>query len=80
MSRERRKYTGKVREVMFDCFGDFEGFVLLTCCTERHVFRSCEKGIREIALLACEKRLTVSVWVDATKKPEVICGLVIECC
>lgn len=77
--RDERKYTGRVCEVVYDCFGAFEGFVLSACCTEKHVFRSREKGIGEIALHACKERLTVSVWVDARKKPEVICKVIVEC-
>ena len=77
--RDERKYTGRVCEVIYDCFGAFDGFVLSTCCTEKHVFRSREKGIGEIALHACKERLTVSVWVDARKKPEVICKVIVGC-
>jgi hypothetical protein len=77
--REKRKFTGKVCEVMYDCFGDFDGFVLATCCMERNVFMSREKGIGELALYACEKRLTVTVWVDTEKKAEVICKLIVGC-
>jgi hypothetical protein len=73
------RYTGKICEVLYDCFGDFEGFVLLSCCTERHVFRSRKKGIGTLALLACEKQLTVTVVVDARTRPEVICGLILGC-
>jgi hypothetical protein len=77
---ETHRHTGKICEVIYDCFGDFEGFVLSTCCTEKHLFSSRKKGIGALALLACEKQLTVSVWVDARAKPEVICRIVIGCC
>jgi hypothetical protein len=74
-----QRYTGKICEVFYDCFGDFEGFVLLSCCTRRHVFRSRERGIGTLALLACEKQLGVTVVVDARTRPDVICGLVLGC-
>ena len=75
----KHEYTGKICEVLYDCFGDFEGFVLTACCTERHVFKSREVAIGTIALLACEKRLSVSVWLDSTSKPERICKIIIRC-
>ena len=57
-----REYTGKVCEVFFDCFGDFEGFALSDCCG-MHTFRTRESGIREIALRACNEGLLLSVYV-----------------
>jgi hypothetical protein len=62
--KDGRVHTGKVCEVLYDCFGDFDGFVLEACCNERHVFRSRQAGIGNVVLLACERRLTVSVWLD----------------
>ena len=76
---ETHSYTGKICDVVYDCFGDFEGFVLSTCCTEKHVLRSRKKGIGTLALLACEKQLMVTVWVDARTKPEVICRISLGC-
>jgi hypothetical protein len=52
--------TGKVREVIFDCFGDFEGFVLESCET-RHRFRSSEKGVERVVMRALRDRLLISV-------------------
>jgi hypothetical protein len=57
------EYTGKVCEIAFDCFGDFEGFVLSDCCST-HVFKTRERGIGEIALRACKERLILSVHVE----------------
>jgi Zinc carboxypeptidase len=54
--------TGKVREVIFDCFGDFKGFVLESC-SDRHYIASSEKGVGEIVLRACRERCTVTVWL-----------------
>jgi hypothetical protein len=57
------EYTGKVCEVLFDCFGDFEGFVLSYCgCTR--AFRTRERGIGEIVLRACKERLLLSVYIE----------------
>ncbi len=55
-------YTGKVCEVIFDCFGDFEGFILESC-DGRHRFRSSEVGIGRLVLKACQDRLWLSVCV-----------------
>jgi hypothetical protein len=55
--------TGKVREVIFDCFGDFKGFVLETC-SDRHHIRSHERGVAEIVLRACRERCTVTVCLN----------------
>lgn len=59
-----REYIGKVCEVLFDCFGDFEGFVL-SDCKGSHAFRTREHGIKEIVLRACKERLLLSVYVRA---------------
>jgi hypothetical protein len=56
-------YTGKVSEVIYDCFGDFEGFILKSCegC---HRFKSREKGIGDLVLKACRERLRISVFAE----------------
>jgi hypothetical protein len=76
---EGRSYTGKICEVFYDCFGDFEGFMLLSCCTEKHRFDSRRKGIGAIVQMACEKQLTVTIMTDGRARPEVICGVAIGC-
>jgi hypothetical protein len=57
--------TGKVCEVTFDCFGDFQGFVLETC-SGRHRFDSTEPGVERLVLRACRERLTIAVCVAKT--------------
>jgi hypothetical protein len=56
------EYCGKVVEVIFDCFGDLEGFVLDSCC-ERIAFKTLEDRLGELALRACKERLTLCVQV-----------------
>jgi len=56
--------TGKIAEVIFDCFGDFEGFVLERCCSSPCVFKSREKAIGELALKACSLRWTITVFSE----------------
>jgi hypothetical protein len=72
-----RQFTGKVCEVLFDCFGDFEGFVL-SDCERAHTFKTREPGLMEIVLRACKERLLLSVYVDRGHGNR-ICRLVIRC-
>jgi murein tripeptide amidase MpaA len=74
---ERDCYTGKVSEVIFNCFGDFEGFVLETC-GECHRFKSTEKGIKEIVLRACKERLLITVCV-VKKCDRTIHEIIVRC-
>lgn len=71
------EYTGKVCEVIFDCFGDFEGFVL-SDCHGTHTFKTRQSGIGEIALRACKERLLVCVYVESGHEQR-ICKIAIRC-
>ena len=57
-----RERCGKVCEVLFDCHGEFTGFVLEDCC-EKHVFHSRARDIGSLAVKACRYGLTLCVWV-----------------
>jgi hypothetical protein len=59
-----RRLSGKVREVIFDRFGDFEGFLLDTFDEERLV-ESHEPGIGKIMLEAARERWLVDVYLDS---------------
>jgi len=75
---QRDVYTGKIAEVIFDCFGDFAGFVLESC-GERHNFSTREKGVGELVMRACRERLLLSV--DVKKKGgERIREIIVRCC
>jgi hypothetical protein len=74
---KEHEYTGKVCEVLFDCFGDFEGFVL-SDCDDEHTFKTRERGIEEIVLRAGKERLLLSVYVTADDKHRIL-RLVIRC-
>jgi hypothetical protein len=67
---ERICYEGKVSGLLFDRFGDFEGFCLDTEDGERKFF-SREKEIEELAERAWRERLRIEVWVerDALHRP-----------
>jgi hypothetical protein len=54
---------GRVAEVLFDCHGSFSGFVLDECCAQQ-IFKTRERDIGELVLLACRERLRICVTVD----------------
>ena len=73
---ETGEVTGKVRCLLYDCFGDFEGFDLENC-TECHHFTTGERGVEEIIRRACQDRSWVKVLFDEDSRR--ILGIVIEC-
>ncbi len=68
---ESRTRCGKVAEVLFDCHGDFCGFVLDECCG-RPAFETRERAIGELVLRACRDGLNLTVTVDET------CGRIVR--
>jgi hypothetical protein len=56
-------YTGKVNALIYDRFGDFEGFLLDTEEGER-TFTSREHGIEELVRRAWAERILITVLVD----------------
>jgi hypothetical protein len=65
-----KEFTGKVCEVVFDCFGDFVGFVLEDCC-EHRAFDSRGKEIGDLVLRALKERLNLMV-VTAGKEHRIV--------
>jgi murein tripeptide amidase MpaA len=63
-------YTGKVCEVIFNCFGNFEGFVLESC-GDVYQFKSTEPAISELVLRACKERLCISVCIYEGNKSQI---------
>ncbi len=59
----RRDLTGKVAGLMFDRFGDFEGFVLDTEDGDQRLF-SREKEVEELVELAWRERLRLTVSIE----------------
>jgi hypothetical protein len=60
---ERTAHTGKISGLIFDRFGDFEGFVLETDEEERS-YHSREREIESIAARAWRERLRVRVFSE----------------
>lgn len=69
----RRQFTGKVSGVLYDRYGDFEGFTLDTADGER-LFRSREHTIEDLAVRAWRERTLIVVYVAAhePRRPETI--------
>jgi hypothetical protein len=61
--KEFRAFTGKITGLIFDRFGDFEGFVVDTEDGE-HKFFSREKEIEELAERVWAERLRITVFAD----------------
>ena len=57
-----REHCGKVCEVLFDCHGEFTGFVLEECC-QRRVFHSRSRSVGRLVLESCRDALTLCVVV-----------------
>lgn len=55
-------FEGKITGVAYDCFGDFEGFVLDTCGREIR-FNAHEHEIEELVRLAWQERIAITVVV-----------------
>jgi hypothetical protein len=59
----RHGYTGKISGLIFDRYGDFDGFVLDTAERE-HKFFSREKDMEELAARVWRERLLITVWAE----------------
>jgi Listeria-Bacteroides repeat domain (List_Bact_rpt) len=72
-----RAHTGKIAGLLFDHFGDFEGFVLDTVERER-AFHSRERNIRDLAELAWRERLRITVYADRDEPHRILRIVVLE--
>lgn len=61
---ECREWTGKVVSVIYDRFGDFEGFVLETEEGHEHCFHGREPEIERLVRYAWDDRAVISVFVE----------------
>jgi hypothetical protein len=60
-------FVGKVACLRYDCFGDFEGFVLESCARE-HFIPAREPAIERIAHRACMERSILRVVFDRLRR------------
>jgi hypothetical protein len=70
------EHSGKVCEVLFDCFGDFEGFVLDSCSGSIR-FTTRESGLVNLVLRACRDRFLLSIFVERGSAQK-ICKLAVR--
>jgi hypothetical protein len=68
--RHRHEATGKAIGVVYDRFGDFEGFHLLTEEGHERIYRSQEAEIERLVRYAWLERVVITV-VDREHRPEV---------
>jgi hypothetical protein len=73
---EGNSYTGKITEVIFNCRGRMEGFVLRECCDREHRFTACDRDLESIVLQACTGRYEVKVRTTA-KDPSAVHQLIV---
>jgi hypothetical protein len=73
----RPGFAGKVSVIIYDCFGDFEGFVVESCDSRRR-FKACERGIEAVVKGACRDRSTITVSTDGRSGR--VTGIVVHCC
>jgi len=64
---ETAEFVGKVVKIIYDCFGDFQGFVLDDCC-EQYEFVTRERGLSEIIISAFRHRFRLVVIVAKSSK------------
>lgn len=60
---DTEEFTGKVVGVVYDRFGDFEGFLLITESGHEHAFRAREAEIEALVRFAWMDRVVISVLV-----------------
>jgi len=68
---EQGEVTGKVNGLIFDHFGDFEGFIIETRFGALERFCSREERVMIILREALEKRLWITVWREEKPHEEV---------
>jgi subtilase family serine protease len=61
---KHHEYTGKVNGLVYDRFGDFEGFLLLTEHGEEHRFYSRESEIEALVRFAWQNRVVITVLTE----------------
>ena len=57
------EFTGKVAGIVYDRFGDFEGFLLITEAGHERAFRATEAEIEQLVRFAWIDRVVISVLV-----------------
>ena len=61
---KEHRFVGKVEGIIYDRFGDFEGFLLRTEYGEEKFFHGHESHVEDLVLDAWNQRMLISVTVD----------------
>jgi len=75
--KDRLELTGKVAGIIYDRFGDFEGFLLLTECGEERTFRGREHAVERLVRIAWAERAVISVHIER-HHPDWPCSIVLK--
>lgn len=73
----RHEHTGKIEALIYDRFGDFEGFRLLTEHGEWHHYYSHETEVEAVIYRAWENRSVVTITAEVTK-PELPVSIILR--
>jgi hypothetical protein len=65
-------WTGKVIELCYDSFGDFEGFAMRSETGEDHRFHARERNIEDLVYRAWVERFVITVCVSARDRHDVV--------
>jgi hypothetical protein len=65
-------WTGKVMELCYDRFGDFEGFAMRTETGEERRFHAHERNIEELVYRAWVERFVITVCVGVHDRHDVV--------
>jgi hypothetical protein len=68
---ERNEHTGKISGLIFDHFGDFEGFWLESFSGEKHFFKSRHREIEILADRAWREEILIAVYAFERDKDEI---------
>jgi len=72
-----KSVTGKIAEVIFDCRGRMEAFILRECCDSEHRFSVCDHDLVDLVLRACTGRFEVTV-ETGSKDPHSVHRLIVR--
>ncbi|MBV9000123.1 MAG: hypothetical protein JO304_13755 [Solirubrobacterales bacterium] len=64
------EYTGKIAAILYDRFGDFEGFSILTTSGHERHFRGREHRVEALVTRAWVERITVTIVVSRDRREQ----------
>ena len=70
-------FDGRIVEVLFDCGGRIEGFVLADCCDRPLRFTVCDRGLEDLILKVCAGGYRVTIRTGAAH-PHMVRQLIVR--